>query len=202
VLFVSHNMGAVTTLCSRALWLDAGSIRHSGVARHVVNEYLVQGDRCTNTVNLQRRSSLSGEGERLQLETLEWLCALPLQHGEPVRARIRFRIKRAIDDATVGVGFSTLEGTRLLTYETDFQDLHRPSFSELRSYAVEVQIESLPLAPGVYSIDVGCRSGDSHALDYLPGATQIEVIPGPDTPGYIVRQNAGVRLQSSWCWTE
>lgn len=42
VLFVSHNLGAVTELCRRALWLDAGRLRADGAAREVVAAYLAK----------------------------------------------------------------------------------------------------------------------------------------------------------------
>ena len=47
-------------------------------------------------------------------------------------------------------------------------------------------------------MDVGCRSGDFHGLDYLPACAQIEVIAGNNTPGTIVRKGAGVRLSTEW----
>jgi len=37
-------------------------------------------------------------------------------------------------------------------------------------------------------------------LNYSPGSRQIEIAMGPKTPGYIVRQGAGVRLASDWLW--
>src|ERR1700761_1236477 len=40
VLFVSHNMGAVTTLCRTGIWLNGGRIVRAGQARDVVDEYL------------------------------------------------------------------------------------------------------------------------------------------------------------------
>src|SRR5438876_5014189 len=36
VLFVSHNMGVITSLCPRAIWLEEGSIREDGDSRKVV----------------------------------------------------------------------------------------------------------------------------------------------------------------------
>jgi hypothetical protein len=69
-------------------------------------------------------------------------------------------------------------------------------------YTVDVEIESLPLAPDVYALDVGCRSGDFHSLAHIPGAIEIEVIAGPNTPGTIIRKNAGVRLASKWVWNQ
>lgn len=43
VLFVSHNMGAVTRLCRHAVWLEAGSVALMGDAIDVTNQYLVTG---------------------------------------------------------------------------------------------------------------------------------------------------------------
>lgn len=40
VLFVSHNMGAVTELCSRVLWLENGSIKMGGDPLEIVTNYL------------------------------------------------------------------------------------------------------------------------------------------------------------------
>src|SRR3989441_2246269 len=43
VLFVSHNMTAVKSLCRRAIWLDEGQIIQSGETALVVNNYLQRG---------------------------------------------------------------------------------------------------------------------------------------------------------------
>ncbi len=40
ILFVSHNMQAVTRLCSRAVWIKDGKIERDGSAQDVVGEYL------------------------------------------------------------------------------------------------------------------------------------------------------------------
>jgi lipopolysaccharide transport system ATP-binding protein len=40
VLFVSHNMAAVQSLCSRAIWLDEGKIVDSGQPDEVISNYL------------------------------------------------------------------------------------------------------------------------------------------------------------------
>lgn len=40
LLFVSHDTGAVTSLCSRAIWLDHGRQLMDGVAHNVVESYL------------------------------------------------------------------------------------------------------------------------------------------------------------------
>lgn len=45
VLFVSHNMQAVQSLCSRALWFQQGQILQSGNAPEIINKYLAAGQR-------------------------------------------------------------------------------------------------------------------------------------------------------------
>ncbi len=42
LLFVSHDTGAVTSLCSRAIWLDSGRMVMDGSARDVVERYLAE----------------------------------------------------------------------------------------------------------------------------------------------------------------
>jgi lipopolysaccharide transport system ATP-binding protein len=39
LLFVSHSLDAVMTLCDRAVWLDAGEIKAVGPAKHVCRDY-------------------------------------------------------------------------------------------------------------------------------------------------------------------
>jgi lipopolysaccharide transport system ATP-binding protein len=202
VIFVSHNMGTVTSLCSRAMWLAQGKVHRSGPVREVINDYLSKGVAVDyRTISLREipRPSFVHD-ERLRLDSIEWLSDVPLQHGEPAEALIRFVTHASVAGVSIGIGFSTIEGTRLLSYDTDFQSDCRPDFSGAKKYSVKLSIDSLPLGPAIYSLDIGCRSGDSHALDYLPGIAQVEVIPGPQTPGSIVRQDAGVRFQSHCSW--
>ncbi len=202
VLFVSHNMGVVTSLCPAAMWLDGGSIREFGMAREVINGYLscrkYEGERVVQLTNIARPLWL--QDNRLRLRSFEWLCDLPLRHGERIGARIRFGTRAPVSAVSVGIGFSTFGGTRLLTYETDLQDDPRPDLRQPGEYTVEVEIDALPLAPDLYNVDIGCRSGDFHGLDYLPACSQAEIVAGANTPGAIVRRGAGVRLPSDWAW--
>ncbi len=43
VLFVSHNMPAVTSLCDRVIWLDQGRKVTEGPAQEIVGKYLLEG---------------------------------------------------------------------------------------------------------------------------------------------------------------
>jgi lipopolysaccharide transport system ATP-binding protein len=202
VLLVSHDMGAITTLCPSAIWLDKGSIRDRGESRKIVNCYLAQNAQNQEQILMLETSARSyNTDNRLRLMSLEWLCELPLRHGEPVKARIHFNTLVPVNDIAVGIGFSTVEGRRLLTYESDFQGGCRPSFDEPGVHSVDIEIDSLPLAPDIYSLDIGARSGDFHSLDYIPARGCLDIAPSLSTPAHIIRNYAGVRLQSRWAWT-
>ncbi len=201
VLFVSHNMGALTSLCQSAIWLNDGRIVRTGQARKLVEEYLTQSaGRSSAAIDLGQRPRYGDHGHMSRLERLEWVSPVPHRHGQAIVARVTIRAESAVDEASIGVGFSTLEGTRLLTYETDFPSGDRPDLLAGRTYRVDIEIPECCLAPGLYLVDVGARSGDTHCVDFLSAVEQVEIAMGPTTPGYIARQGAGVRLGSSSRW--
>src|SRR5260370_2976225 len=123
VLFVSHNMGVVTSLCPTTIWLEGGTIKECGASREVVSRYVARRTDREQIVQLAEVPRASWvEDDRLRLLSVEWLSDLPLRHGEPVKARIRFNTRAPVSAVAVGIWVSKFEGRRLLPYETDFQD--------------------------------------------------------------------------------
>src|SRR5439155_8652334 len=45
VLFISHNMAAIQSLCPRVIWLERGEISEEGLTSKVVRNYLGKGSR-------------------------------------------------------------------------------------------------------------------------------------------------------------
>ena len=120
ILFVSHNMGAVLTLCNRAVWLADGKCFMAGGAREVGNAYLN-----SSTMQSQRRLGLGGvrrtgaDGSRARIIAVEWMDGLPLRHGCSVRIRMEIAFSSSTEDLRLGIGFSTIDGTRVVTYDSD-----------------------------------------------------------------------------------
>ena len=202
VVFVSHNLGVITRMCPTVIWLDRGSIREQGAAREVIADYLSNfgsdQERVVLLDNAPRPHWLADGG--LRLRSLEWLSDLPLRHGEPVKVRIRLSSRVPVSRVGVGIGFSSLEGTRILTYDTDFREDDRPDLSMPGNYSVDVGFGALLLGPDVYSLDVECRLGGSYVLDKVSGCSHVEVIGGPTTPSFISQNCSGVRLASESSW--
>jgi hypothetical protein len=188
-------------LCSTAIWLEGGSIRASGASQAIVTEYLSQGALSTQRiVKLDRVARQFVERDDVRVTSIQWLSDLPLRHGEEVRARIFCETRASVANVAVGIGFCDLAGRRILTYDTDLQDGRRPNLRGPAVYSIDLRIDALPLTPDTYAIDIGCRSGDFYALDYIPEALRVEVLPGPNTPGFISQRLSGVRLKSDWTW--
>jgi hypothetical protein len=78
VLFVSHQMAAVTHLCNRAIWLETGNIRQAGDSKIVVEDYL--NEQLTGPDEILTSMTLPLAGRGLQLN--EFDCKIVQGHGD------------------------------------------------------------------------------------------------------------------------
>ena len=204
VLFVSHNMGAVGKLCGPAVWLDQGSILDHGPAAKLTAKYLSRWrkstDRVVRVVELPRPDR--DAGIRLRIEELEWTSPWPLRQGDRTRARITFSTKTPISDLAIGIAFRNVEGTQLMECCSDLSTGERKNLPGAGRYSATIEIDSLPLAPDAYTLDIGCRSGDAHGLDYIPACVEVDVMPGSQTLSHTIGRCAGVQLPTAWFWEE
>jgi len=201
VLFVSHSMGVVSSLCQNAIWLKSGTIYRQGPARDIVQQYLLNAaSPSASLVDLSDTPRNGDDGSRLLITSIQWLSGFPLQHGVNARIKINAKAKHALQGVSLGFGFSTFENTRLLSYDSDFSEPHRISLKAGDTVGVVFDIPELPLGPGTYTMDIGARSGDFNCLDYLRGVVQFDVSPGPNTPGHLIRDASGPRLPAGISW--
>jgi hypothetical protein len=167
----------------------------------VVEAYLASaGPSHDRLVQLDRLPRTSVVDDRVRLESIEWLCDLPLRHNERWGARIRLNTRSSVSDVSIVLGLSSLQGSRILSYRSDCQEGSRPSLNRPGSYTVILELESLPVAPSVISLDIACYSGDSHTLDSVSGAVHLEIVPGPTTPTSLFHSLGGVRSTGRWVW--
>jgi len=114
-------------------------------------------------------------------------------------AEIEYETSANLEGVSLGLGFSNLDGTRLMSLDTDLVHDRREYLKDHKGKVI-ASLQRLDLQPGRYNIDVGARSGDIFVLDYLPSCLQVEVLPGPTTPAVIVREDGGVRIPAHWQW--
>jgi lipopolysaccharide transport system ATP-binding protein len=96
VLFVSHNMAAITRLCPRAILLDSGKILDDGRAHDVVGQYLSTGLDCLASRSWPDAATApGGEVARLravQAETVDGEMTETFDMSQPVRLSMTFEV--------------------------------------------------------------------------------------------------------------
>jgi lipopolysaccharide transport system ATP-binding protein len=200
ILVVSHNMGVITSLCREVLWLDRGAVHERGPPPSVVGHYLARSAPSQNRMiqlHTHQRDPFV-QDDRVRFTALEWLCQLPLQHGEAVRARLHFAARVPVLGLSTIFGFNSIEGTRVLTYHMALHQGPRRDLARAGEYFVDLHIDALPLGPSHYTVVIACRSGDLHFLDFVEACMQLEVVAGPTTPAAIAQASLGVRLEGKW----
>ena len=71
VLFVSHNMGAITNLCSSAIWLDQGMMVAQGNVSSIITEYMNKSSNLEITDSSQWERSGTGEARIISARLLD-----------------------------------------------------------------------------------------------------------------------------------
>jgi len=190
VLFVSHNMPSVTTLCDRAILLDSGRVVADGVVEDVVHSYLRVGevvdgvipdtDRVVGTKEIlfRRVGLLDMDGNRVG-ETL---------FGQPVRVRLAFEVLEPVRDAAFEVGISDAGGTRIVTATTLDRGGSPLSFDRGK-WEIDVEVETA-LLPHEYQIDLAVHHWlDSKlTIDWVEGALTFRALDvGTDAADHYVR---------------
>jgi hypothetical protein len=108
-----------------------------------------------------------------------------------LKIEIDYRAMNDLEGVAFGLGFSSHEGVRILTIDSDVPG-ERYSIRSGTTGRVEMTVPDLQLQPGRYALDIAARSGEYASLDFMPGFASVEVLPGPDTPSMIVgRAEAG-----------
>jgi lipopolysaccharide transport system ATP-binding protein len=97
VLFVSHNMAAISQLCSLSLWMEKGNLIMKSNATEVIREYLSSG------------SAVASGERRWSLES------------SPADRRIRLLAIRVLND--VGEVSATIDMTRFFQVELEYEIL-------------------------------------------------------------------------------
>jgi lipopolysaccharide transport system ATP-binding protein len=138
-------------------------------------------------------------GEQLRIKSIEFNKSGPILHGEPLSVEIEFETRSEIHDAAFGFGFSSMDGVRVMTVDSDLSAPQRNLAPNVQG-SVSAVVPKLELQPGRYSLDVGARSGNNSAVDYLKGCAQVDVLPGPETPPLIIREDGGMRIPAEWQW--
>ena len=191
ILFVSHNMSAVRSLCRNAAMLQDGKLLVMGAVEKITDQYLANSlDSTRVELDLEAVKRPDSLGSRLKITRISFNEGKEIRHGQPLQIDIQFKTFAAVEDVSFGTGFCNRDGVRLCSIDTDIPG-KRIKIAAGQSGAVRITVPVLHMEPDFYSIYAGARSGDNFALDYLPGCGSAIVVPSELTPPVIAMRETG-----------
>jgi lipopolysaccharide transport system ATP-binding protein len=200
ILFVSHNMAAVRSLCRRVLLLDAGRIVMDGDVDGCIGRYLgLATESGANQVDVSAAHRPLGHGgltfQRLTLCAAGDRAVVPA--GRPIDVQLEIRVETPVSDVELSVGIDTPEGVRVCECASSTA-LGRIPRLEPGAYRLTCIVDQNVLNPGRYVISVIARSG-TRVVDDVLGALPFEIAWMRDgAPEGREDLHGLVRLPSTW----
>ena len=202
VIFVSHNMAAVSSLCSKAMVLWEGKVEYPlGDVEGAVQQYLTQVHKITKT-KLADRTDRQGNG-KVRIKDfvafdkngneLEYLAT-----GQEIDFRIYYSSNETnLQNVAVAIGISSNSGSFVSMLSNQvagdtFETIARDGYFNCK-------IKKLPLMPGSYTAGLIVRANDV-ILDWIQQAVTLIVEPGDfyGTGRMPPASHSGVLLEQEW----
>ena len=196
LLFVSHDPGAVKSLCDRAVLLDAGVVVRDDTADTALDYYNAIIAKQAAEHALRETEELTGRAAtRFGTNTATIRTVELLDRGNPVRAvrvgapvvfRVRLKANEPLADLTVGILLRDRIGNDVFGTNTHHMGL-RLKAAAGQAMVVDFEAPALNLGVGHYSVSVALHSGAAHAennYDWWDRALVFQVVPGSQ-PSFI-----------------
>jgi len=173
VLFVSHNLAALRSLCTRGVVLSHGRLEYMGsietaIYRYAHAEEVDQPEGPAQPVTLSR-VQIGGNGKGT------------VRLGDPFTVTCQLRLAFALPGFTLSCVIRDASGSPVVRAQTDNRRLDR--LRDPGDYVVEARFPGLWLRPGVYSLYfklMGNTLSPGKAR-YVSNSSMLDVVASPDT---------------------
>lgn len=182
VLFVSHNMSMIESLCERAVLLDSGSLIHDSEPRDTITRYLSESSKVLEKIPLDKRTDRKGSGKvkttgfRVLNENNEEVSSV--RSGTNYRFEIEYvnTYQNKIDDVVASIAFWDNQNNVSLLFRTNFTGGNLTL--NAHSGRLCCSIPNIPLTNGIYHISIFLSYADAEPLDVIEKAARVEVNGG------------------------
>ena len=188
ILFVSHNLGAVKSLCKKAILIDKGEILKIGDSNEILDYYSNNSSLPASEfiVNVNKEKQQFGFVEKISIEDENGSPASVLNIGCAWRVKVSFSILEEIPHFIVAIGFATFDGFPLRTTWT------KPKLIKKGKYECVFQESNIILTKGKYKIFIGLSSHEQ-TFHYVQDLAYCEFEDFVDKSLY-VNSNSGIIL--------
>jgi lipopolysaccharide transport system ATP-binding protein len=155
VLFVSHNMGAINTLCNTSIWLEAGQISEIGKCDHITEKYLTKSYNSSYFIEYQLIANKKAQIKSVKLVNSNNAATADFSCGEEIIAEIEFVVNEKVAGCHIACIVTTSEGYHL--FSSADTDTNPSLFAERLpgKYLVKVKLPTKLLNAGSYHIAIG-----------------------------------------------
>ena len=174
ILFVSHNMGSIKSLCKQAILVDGGKIRVKDSIQNVIEQYFLQTKNEEGVWEFTKpKEPVPGFVKKLKLTSVEGTSLVSVPLMESFCLKIQFTITENIKHFIIGVGMTTLEDFPVRTVWS------KPVNISPGDYEAVFEEKTVFFGSGKYKIILGLSSREQ-TFQYLPDAAIIEIESSSD----------------------
>jgi lipopolysaccharide transport system ATP-binding protein len=177
VLFVSHNLRAITGLCKRAIWIDQGRIRQDGPADCVVEQYILAE---APAVGSWFRSPDAQPAKELELLTAGILQDGHVSQGvvsgnHAFQVGIEYEVRSKLEDCSIIFRLEDMNGVAIFTSWDSDSGIDLGRSREPGRYRSVCTVPSHFLRPARYTVTVGAHIQRVKMLDWQDNAFTFEI---------------------------
>ncbi len=168
VLFVSHNLAAISKLCNKGLLLSNGYIEYSGNIKATVDAYMNIGNSTNGEVLFKGNSNEYGSVTKVLIENEQGRIKNEISIGEKWIIKIYFEIYQNLENFISAVGIMNASG---LSLNTSWQE---PLNISPGLYCAEFEQNEIKYSAGLYSIVIGLSIGVNN-FEYIDEAINFNI---------------------------
>ncbi|MCB1182545.1 ABC transporter ATP-binding protein [bacterium] len=178
VLFVSHNMAAIESLCTRVIWIDGGKVVDDGEPREVIGRYMETfATASQGQADLEAIESRGGTGQArvTGFEILDADGDLKniVRSGDAMTMRVHFRVHETIADLHVGVNVTNDLGALVSGINNWMAGDAITNIAPGR-YAMDLDVDLFNPMPGRYHISLWLKTA-GQTYDSLENCVTLDV---------------------------
>ena len=181
VLFVSHQMATIQSLCPRLLLLDGGELKADGGSSAVIADYLADaGETTASEVDLvdRPRSMHSQERTLRKAWTLNGTGAKSnlVAMGQGLTVCFEFECSRPVVNPLFGFVVEDWHGRPIFCLNNHIVPTPANTFKTApKSGVATLHVPHLPLLPGTYFLNLAILEGEHETVDFVSEALAIHV---------------------------
>ena len=194
ILFVSHNMGQVASLCNTGILLNNGRVEEQGSINSIINRYYNENSlNATVLFNFEDNSLKDLYVKSISICNQLNLATINFAHNEPIIINIEVKTNNILNDVILGVIVYDSSEKRIFTTQLLITD----KVKRTESTIFKLKIPDTFLIPNSYHFTIGIHIPNIQVIDELLNIGKFDVFDNGSE--FYKYQNSDVGVVFSNC---